>query len=250
MAGALVAGGTGALGGAVVEELTAAGWAVTVVDRQPHAHRGRELRARPTCSTPEAARGAVEAVADLRAVVNLVGGFSMGPKVEGAELADFERMLRLNLVPAFNLAHAAMPRLAAGEGGGAFVAVSARAALQPFSGAAGYITAKAGVLAFVKALDAEYRDGGRALQRRDAERHRHACKPGVHAGRRLVEVGPAAADRAGHPLPLLRGLGAHVRRGRTGVRPRLSEGSSGALRASWWTACRRRGRSPSPGLPA
>ena len=45
-------------------------------------------------------------------------------------------------------------------GGGAIVCVSARAALQPFPGAAGYITAKAAVLAFVDALDAEYRDDG------------------------------------------------------------------------------------------
>ena len=101
----------------------------------------------------------MEGVEDLRAVVNLVGGFSMGPKVEGAELADFEAMLRLNLFPAFNLARAAMPRLAEAAGG-AFVGVSARAALQPFPGATGYITAKAGVLALVKALDAEYRAAG------------------------------------------------------------------------------------------
>ena len=38
--------------------------------------------------------------------------------------------------------------------------VSARAALRPFAGAAGYAVAKAGVLAFVDALDAEYRDDG------------------------------------------------------------------------------------------
>lgn len=106
-----------------------------------------------------AAGEVVRGVGDLTAVVNLVGGFGMGPKVGDAELADFQRMLELNLVPAFNLAKAAMPLLA-GRGGGAFVGVSARAALEPFPGAAGYITAKAAVLAFVRALDAEYRDAG------------------------------------------------------------------------------------------
>ena len=65
-------------------------------------------------------------------------------------------MLRLNLRPAFLLARAAMPRLVA-AGGGSFVCVSARPALRPFPGAAGYVTAKAGVLAFVQALDVEYR---------------------------------------------------------------------------------------------
>ena len=71
-------------------------------------------------------------------------------------------MLELNLKPAFNLARAAMPRLIE-RGGGAFVGVSAQAVLRPFPGAAGYVTAKAAVLAFVQALDADYkRDGIRA----------------------------------------------------------------------------------------
>ena len=108
--------------------------------------------------TAQAAQ-AVGAIEDLEAVVNLVGGFAMGPKVGEAELEDFQRMLTLNLVPAFNLARAAMPAMAA-RGSGAFVCVSARAALQPFPGAAGYITGKAAVLAFVKALDAEYAGEG------------------------------------------------------------------------------------------
>lgn len=158
MPGALVAGASGGLGPAVVDELAASGWQVTVVDR--HAHERDEVGSMEAdLLDPEAARRAVEAVEDLRAVVNLVGGFAMGPKVEDLELADFEKMLRLNVVPAFNLARAAMPRLVA-AGGGAFVCVSARAALQPFPGASGYITGKAGVLALVKALDAEYRAAG------------------------------------------------------------------------------------------
>ena len=152
---ALVAGGAGALGAAVVEELVRAGWKVTVVDRQAREAAGAQ-GVQADLLAPEDAAQAVARVEDLRAVVNLVGGFRMGSKVEGTELADFEGMLRLNLVPAFNLARAAMPRLAA-AGGGAFVCVSARAALQPFPGASGYITAKAAVLAFVKALDSEYR---------------------------------------------------------------------------------------------
>ncbi len=149
--GVLVAGGTGALGEAVVADLLENGYEVAVADR---AHE-------PPVDLLDtaAAAAAVGAVEDLEAVVNLVGGFAMGPKVEGVELEDFQRMLTLNLVPAFNLARAAMPALAA-RGSGAFVCVSARAALQPFSGAAGYITAKAAVLAFVKALDAEYAGAG------------------------------------------------------------------------------------------
>ena len=108
---------------------------------------------------PRQTADAVAGVPNLEAVVNLVGGFSMGPKVGESELEDFERILRLNLVPAFNLARAAMPRLAE-AGGGAFVCVGAKAALEPFAGAAGYVTGKAGVITFVKALDAEYKAAG------------------------------------------------------------------------------------------
>ncbi len=149
--GVLVAGGIGALGGAVVSDLRDAGHEVTVADRAGD----------PPVDLLDTAAAAeiVESVVDLEAVVNLVGGFAMGPKVEDTPLEDFERMLRLNLVPAFNLARAAMPVMAA-RGSGAFVCVSARAAVQPFPGAAGYITGKAAVLAFVKALDAEYVGAG------------------------------------------------------------------------------------------
>ena len=171
---ALVAGGAGALGSAVVAELRGRGWDVTVLDRHEHAGEpdapppgdGGTLGAlryvQADLLDQQSAGSAVESVAGLKAVVNLVGGFAMGPKVGESDLDEFEFMLRLNLFPAFNLARAAMPRLVA-AGGGAFVCVSARAALEPFPGAAGYITAKAGILAFVRSLDAEYRgDGVRA----------------------------------------------------------------------------------------
>jgi NAD(P)-dependent dehydrogenase (short-subunit alcohol dehydrogenase family) len=108
---------------------------------------------------PDAVAEAVGDVEGLGAVVNLVGGFSAPGKVHDSDIEDFERQLRLNLRPGFLLAHAAMPRIVE-NGGGAFVGVSARPALKPFAGAAGYITAKAGVLAFIQALDAEYRQDG------------------------------------------------------------------------------------------
>jgi NAD(P)-dependent dehydrogenase (short-subunit alcohol dehydrogenase family) len=164
----LVAGGTGALGSAVVRDLLDAGHRVTAtwvvegekerVERELGGERGLEL-VRADLFDAESAASAVKGVEGLGAVVNLVGGFAAGANVHESELEAFERMLQLNLRPAFLLARAAMPLLME-RGGGAFVSVSARAALKPFAGAAGYITAKAAVLAFVQALDAEYRDAG------------------------------------------------------------------------------------------
>ena len=153
----LVAGGTGALGSAVVRELAGSGYDVTALDLRGEAEGVTTVNA--DLLDPAAAAEAVAGVDGLEAVVNLVGGFAMGPKVGDSELEDFEKMLRLNLVPAFNLARAAMPRLAE-AGGGAFVCIGARAALEPFSGAAGYVAAKAGVITFIKALDAKYKGAG------------------------------------------------------------------------------------------
>jgi NAD(P)-dependent dehydrogenase (short-subunit alcohol dehydrogenase family) len=164
----LVAGGTGALGAAVLEALLDQGHAVTttwVVDEErERVERDFEGRAglmlvKADLMDPEAVDEAVGALENLGAIVNLVGGFSMPGKVHESDIEDFERQLRLNLRPGFLLARAGIPRLIA-NGGGSFVGVSARPALQPFAGAAGYITAKAGVLAFIRALDAEYRQDG------------------------------------------------------------------------------------------
>ena len=165
--GVLVAGGTGALGSAVVRELLGAGYDCTVTwivdderERAEAEFGDRAAFVRADLVDPSGgAEDAVAAVAELEAVVDLVGGFFSGPLVHETAPEDFDRLLRLNVWPAFNLAHAALPRLL-DRGGGSFVAVSARPALKPFAGAAAYVTAKAAVLAFVQALDADYRSKG------------------------------------------------------------------------------------------
>jgi NAD(P)-dependent dehydrogenase (short-subunit alcohol dehydrogenase family) len=162
--GVLVAGGTGALGRPVVRELLAAGYSCTVtwVVEEERRRAEQDFGDRATLVYADLIAGAAEAVAaveDLEAVVDLVGGFAPGGLVHETERADFERMIALNLTPAYNLARAAMPRMIE-RGGGAFVGVSSRAALRPFPGAAGYIVGKAAVLAFIKALDAEYKHQG------------------------------------------------------------------------------------------
>jgi NAD(P)-dependent dehydrogenase (short-subunit alcohol dehydrogenase family) len=163
--GVLVAGGTGALGAGVLRALLEGGHPVTttwLVERE----RDRVVEAFGEAVTlleadlmePAGAQAAVEATPDIGAVVNLVGGFSAGPRAHETDLDAYEGMLRLNLRPGFNLVRAAFPRMLAT--GGAYVGVSARPALQPFKGSAAYSTAKAAVLAFVRALDADYAADG------------------------------------------------------------------------------------------
>jgi NAD(P)-dependent dehydrogenase (short-subunit alcohol dehydrogenase family) len=164
--GVLVAGGTGALGRAVVTELLDSGyrcavtWVVEAERRRAEEEFGdRAPLIHADLLDPAAVAEAVADVEDLEAVVNLVGGFATGGRVHETEQADFARILELNLTPAFNLAHAAMPHMIE-RGGGAFVGVSAQSIWRPFAGAAGYITAKSAVLAFIRALDAEYKGNG------------------------------------------------------------------------------------------
>jgi NAD(P)-dependent dehydrogenase (short-subunit alcohol dehydrogenase family) len=164
--GVLVAGGTGALGAAVLEDLAAHGYAVTATwveererERVEAALGDRVRLVQADLMDADAAAAAVDAVEDLGAVVNLVGGFYTGSKVHETDPERFQFMLQLNLTPGFLLARAAMPRLVE-AGGGSYVGVSSRAALRPFGGAAGYIVGKAGVIAFVQALAADYRDAG------------------------------------------------------------------------------------------
>lgn len=155
----VIGGGAGALGSAVTAEFAAAGWRVVVPVRPGETVEeavmvGADLAERESAAEVIGVATA-EADAPLRAVVNLVGGYASAGRVHETDIADFEEQLRLNLRPAYLLTATALPHLIA-AGGGAVVCTASRAALRPFSGAAGYITSKAGVLAFVSALAVEY----------------------------------------------------------------------------------------------
>ncbi|MEU1685816.1 SDR family NAD(P)-dependent oxidoreductase [Micromonospora sp. NPDC005707] len=162
----LVTGGTGGLGGAVTAAFRTAGWRVVVPEREGAgtAPAAGEVRIAADLLDPEGAARAVavataEPAAPLRAVVNLVGGYASGGLVHETPIEEFDRMLRVNLRPTYLVTRAALPHLVA-AGGGAVVCVSARAAVAPFPGAAGYATAKAAVQAFANAVAVEYRPRG------------------------------------------------------------------------------------------
>jgi NAD(P)-dependent dehydrogenase (short-subunit alcohol dehydrogenase family) len=165
MQSALVTGGTGGLGAAVTQAFLADGWRVVVpwvaeaeLERVD-AHERLELVRADLTDAASTAQAVAAAGDELRAVVNLVGGFDAPGRVHETPVEAFEAQLRVNLRPTYLVCAAALPVLLA-AGGGAIVCVSSRAALRPFPGAAGYVTAKAAVLAFVDALDVEYRDDG------------------------------------------------------------------------------------------
>jgi NAD(P)-dependent dehydrogenase (short-subunit alcohol dehydrogenase family) len=165
----LVTGGTGGLGAAVTTAFLDAGWRVVVpwiaereLARVPE-RDGLELVKADLFDAASARDCATVAASDvdnpLRAVVNLVGGFAAGGRVHETPVEEFEDQLRLNLRATYLTCQQALPHLTA-AGGGTIVCMSSRAALHPFPGGAGYVTAKAAVLALVSALDVEYADAG------------------------------------------------------------------------------------------
>lgn len=169
---ALVTGGTGGLGSAVTRTLLDQGWRVVVpwvAERElgrldPHpALELVQADLFDADSVAEVVRQAgADADAPLGAVAALVGGYGAGGRVHETPIDEFDALLRLNLRPTYLVCQASIPYLQR-SGGGSIVAVSTKAAFAPFSGAAGYITAKAAVWAFVSALAVEYKaDGIRA----------------------------------------------------------------------------------------
>src|SRR5581483_1579347 len=162
---AIITGGTGGLGSAVVTRLLDDGWRVVVpwvVERElerVQAREGLDLVDPDAVAAVVSQAAGGSSDAPLRGVVNLVGGFAMGARVHETPIEEFEKQFRLNLRPTYLVVSAAVPHLLS-AGGGSIVCVGTRAAVQPFSGAAGYISSKAAVIAFAQAVAAEYKNDG------------------------------------------------------------------------------------------
>jgi NAD(P)-dependent dehydrogenase (short-subunit alcohol dehydrogenase family) len=164
---AIVTGGTGGLGSAVVARLLDDGWRVVapwIVESERERMETRDglcfVKADLFSAEQVAevvAEAAKEPDAPLTGVVNLVGGFAVGERVAETPLEEFERQFELNLRPTYLMTQSSLPHIVE-AGGGSIVCVGTRAVYQPFKGAAGYISSKAAVIAFAGAVAVEYRD--------------------------------------------------------------------------------------------
>jgi NAD(P)-dependent dehydrogenase (short-subunit alcohol dehydrogenase family) len=166
---AVVTGGTGGLGAAVVEALLSAGARVAVPFRKP----GELERLRQSSGISGDAplwgslvdvtdEGAVaefyESVAEdrggLQVVVNAAGSFEGGSPAHETAWEVWQRQLDSNLKTAVVSSRAAVPRMLR-SGGGAIVNVSSRPALQSGRNLSAYAAAKRAVLALTDAMAAE-----------------------------------------------------------------------------------------------
>ncbi len=170
---AIVTGGTGALGQAIVLRLLKDGARVAVpyavpaeqaalLARVAAADQGRLTTGAVDVTDVAAMAAFTERVATawggVHVLVSAVGGFAGGGLLE-TDAALWETMLRLNLTSAFSAARAALPHLIR-SGSGRVVLIASRAVLPPAGGFLAYTVAKAGVVALAQALAQETRGKG------------------------------------------------------------------------------------------
>jgi NAD(P)-dependent dehydrogenase (short-subunit alcohol dehydrogenase family) len=165
---AIVTGGTGALGQAISTTLLEAGLAVAIPYAVPEERTALESRltaeqrarvhAVAADVTDEAAMGAfVGAVRErhrrVDALVNVVGGFAGGDLV-GTPLAEWERMMRLNLTSVVIACRAVLPGMIEARAG-RIVNIASRAVVPPQGGFIAYTVSKAAVITLTQALAQE-----------------------------------------------------------------------------------------------
>lgn len=154
----VVTGAGGNLAQAVLPAFHRAGARLVAVDREvPRGLPDGALGLAADVTDPDGVRRlaqeALRKTGRIDALVNLVGGFAPGRLIE-TELPVWEKMLALNLTAAFLLSRAVLPPMVQ-RGAGCILHVAARAAVEPFAGAAAYIVAKSGLIALIKVLALE-----------------------------------------------------------------------------------------------
>ena len=170
---ALVTGGSGALGQAIVHRFLRDGDTVCVpyiVDAErarlesslDAATKPRVMLERCDVTDDAAmtrlAGAVVERHRRIDVLVTGVGGFAGGGLVE-TDRATWDRMLAMNLTSAFTAARAVVPHMLA-AGAGRVVMIASRAVVPPAGGFIGYTVAKAGVIALMQALAQEVKGRG------------------------------------------------------------------------------------------
>jgi NAD(P)-dependent dehydrogenase (short-subunit alcohol dehydrogenase family) len=91
-------------------------------------------------------------------LINLVGAFVPGSAVD-TDAAKWQTMLSLNVTSAFLLSRAVIPHMKARRSG-RLIHIAARAALEPFPGAAAYLVAKAALVSLIRVLALEVGGAG------------------------------------------------------------------------------------------
>ncbi|OLS29384.1 MAG: 2-(R)-hydroxypropyl-CoM dehydrogenase [Candidatus Heimdallarchaeota archaeon LC_2] len=90
-------------------------------------------------------------------LVNIAGGFRMGPLLHETSENDFDFMIKLNTKTMFLTSKAVIPYMLK-QGGGKIISISARAALKGVGKMAPYIASKSMVIRLTESMASELRD--------------------------------------------------------------------------------------------
>lgn len=163
---ALVTGANGGLGTHVTKALLDAGFTVVgVAPRiQPSEFDHPHFAALPAVlDSLDAAKKATDKViaqfGTIDVLSHLVGGFAGGQTVADTDDATFQRMFEINLMSAFHILRAVIPRMRAG-GGGRIIAIGSRAAEDPGPSVGAYSASKAALVSLVRTVARENKDAG------------------------------------------------------------------------------------------
>lgn len=158
----IVFGGTGALGGAVVECALVEGARVIVAAANSPASSDRRSGASYTTVDALDEQSVASFFDSLDtapwAVVNLIGGYTGAQTVADLDLAVLRRQLELNLMTAATITKHAVRGMTASGLGGRIVHISSRVATQDGRDGFAYSVSKLAVVRLVEATAAEVRD--------------------------------------------------------------------------------------------
>lgn len=160
---AVITGGTGALGKAVVKRLLEEDVACHVTwkfekELESFEYGDRVTLHRIDCADERAVEAFYDRLHRIDASIHLVGGLAMAPATE-TTVSNLLAMFELNVVTAFICSREAIKKMR-GRGAGRIVNVASRPALLPTGGMVAYSTAKAAVAAMTVALAEEFRGDG------------------------------------------------------------------------------------------
>ena len=159
---AVVTGGAKGIGLGAVRELTRDGWRCAILDADPAGERvADELGAvfvRADVTQPDELRHAFADLAErngpIHGLVNSAGITRTGPSAELA-VADWQRVIDIDLSGTFYACQAAYPHLAPGA---AIVNVASVFAMRALPGRVAYAAAKHGVVGITRVLAVEWAD--------------------------------------------------------------------------------------------
>lgn len=162
----IITGASGGLGAAVTKTFLDAGAKVIGVDRSPRSRNPDHPSLSHFAVALETAEAVQKLIADVLmmygrvdAVIHLVGGFEGGQRVDETDDDTWEKMIAINLRPAWVLTRAVLPVMRAARRG-SIVAIGSAAALSPVANLGAYSASKAALTSLVRTIAEENREFG------------------------------------------------------------------------------------------